>query len=367
MSIECTRDAIIRVCKGADNRVDDLEKVAKACHVTPKGLANIWPFSVIGVKRTTCSQLWAVDTESLLRQGLDKHMLQQLESITSHPTVQSTDCYDGYIENGVFALLFLLKRNHKECVILPNFNKTIQRILKYKDMTLERLDWSHISILWKNQQLTLPGHSVSGFIEKACMCLSKNKGRFLLSLITIVSDDNLHHANILLYDKVTGLLERFDPYQSQLKEFHTVELDCHLTKLFKKIVGKNFKRFISPVELPLDIRIGLQHKQEEEQQQTSEESGFCQPWTIMYADTRMSLPNQDPLSIPELFEILAKDKSLSLTQFIRNYAQNLLEVNNKVYMTYWLKHPELYDYLDTRLPMYALFLEQLMEYAAVYT
>jgi hypothetical protein len=363
----CTRDAILRACSVRRSSIGGVRKVANSCNVEVRGFSSIWPFSMLGVRWSTCAQLMMVNPEDLLRKGLDMHMLEQLLLVTDKPNVSLTD-YDGYIENGIFALLFLLKRNHKECVILTNFEKTVKRIMKYKDMTLERLDWSDISILWDHQKLSVPGKNVDMFIQGAAKCLSKASGRFMLSLITIVSDHNVHHANILLFDKITGILERFDPYQVQLEDFHTEELDIELEKLFRKIVPSKFKSFIRPVNLSQAVRDGLQQKAEREDEQTPNDPlGFCQPWTIMYADARMSLPNQDPSSIPELFQLMASDRDLSLTSFIRNYAQNLEEVNNKVYMSYLMNHPEFHKYIDPRIPMYALFMEELFEYAAVYT
>lgn len=363
----CTQEHILRACVTGEVPLREVEKIGETCQVTAApSFINVWPFTKLTQRDRICERLLLVNTKKMLKQTLDESVLARLAMVTNQPLVQTTD-YDGYLENGIFALLFLLKRNRSECVVLAKIKDSIERILQYKDMTLERLAWADIGLYWSDGILTVPGGQKS-FVSKSKECLSNNSTRFVLSLLTVVSDTNAHHANILMYDKVTGFLERFDPYQVQLEVFRTVELDAKLHELFKSIAGSQYKKFIKPIQLSETTRVGLQQKAENENEQTYRDPiGFCQPWTVLYADARMALPNQDPASIAELLEIMATSKHLSLTQFIRNYADNLQEVNNRVYVNFLLNHPEYKRYKDTRIPMYALFLQELVEYATIYT
>ena len=367
MKISCSEENIIRACETNEFSLDKIEEIGSACKITVSpSILNFWPFTRLNRKERICKRLVEVDSTNVLRQTLDQRVLTRLAAISNRPLVKSTN-YDSYIENGIFALLFLIKRNQRECVVLANFKEIIERILRLKDMTLERLAWSDISIYWSDGKMSVPG-DLQSFIAKSRKCIAGRATRFLLSLVTIVSITNMHHANILIYDKVTGILERFDPYQTQLNEFRTEELDRMLHALFKKVDRDNYRRFIKPVQLPDNTRMGLQQKAEAENEENpSDPIGFCQPWTVMYADARLSLPNQDPASIPEMLEIMAHDKNLSLTQFIRNYADSLQSISNRICIDFLIHHPEYKHYKDQRIPMYALFLQELLEYSAIFT
>lgn len=363
----CAQESILRACVTKEVPLTELKEIGDTCQVTAApSFINVWPFTKLTERDRMCERLLRVDTKKRLQQSLDQKVLTRLSMVTDKPMARTTN-YDGYIENGIFALLFLLKRNQRECVVLANIKKLMRRIIQFKDMTLERLSWSDVGLYWSGGVLTVPGGKKS-FIAKSQQCLQGNQTRFVLGLLTVVSDTNVHHANILLYDKVTGFLERFDPYQIQLDVFRTKELDEHLHELFTRIAGTAYKKFMKPVQLSETIRFGLQRKAEEEMEQTqSDPIGFCQPWTVLYAEARMALPNQDPASIPELLEIMATSKRLSLTQFIRNYADDLQAINNRVYMNFLLNHPDYRRFDDSRIPMYALFLQELVEYATIYT
>ena len=368
----CTRESIIRTCMGGEYTPQKLEGVAESCRVTPGGLFNIWPFSVLGVKATTCSHLMAIDTKEFVRSSIDNDIFRNLSNSIAKPHVDRTN-YNGFVENGVFALIYLLTRHANECVVLTNFRQTVTRIMKDPFMTLDSLNWSDISLYWGQRHLTVPGNNRPLFEAQVSQCLSRPTVRFLLSLVTIVGDTGVHHANILLYDKHTGLLERFDPYQTQLQDFHTDELDAELEALFASITRRKVLRdlrlsrvrFIKPVNVQKKIGFGLQELAEGEGAETTGDPiGFCQPWTIMYADARMSLPNQDPATIPELLQSIAKDKNIGLTELIRPYSQHLHEVNKKVLLAY-MRNKGLREHGDRVLAIYGLFLDQLLQYASV--
>ena len=66
--------------------------------------------------------------------------------------------YRGYAEAGLFGLLYLLRRNKNECVVLSNFRKLAERIIqqRYDSVTdIPFLEWSDIGFVfyWDNIQL----------------------------------------------------------------------------------------------------------------------------------------------------------------------------------------------------------------------
>jgi hypothetical protein len=371
----CNEASIVEACRGKDPSKSVIQ-VAKACNVQTHGLSQYWPFSEMGINRYTCARLFAVNTNALLRKNMDQQALDFFGTLGNLPLVKKTE-YEGFIHNGIFALLYLLKRNHRECVVLTDFNKVLQRLLKNTEMTMEELDWSHFSIMWSPDtededppySIKVPGGNIELYGSQITQCMRHKKARFFLSLVTLCSFDMAtFHANVLFYDQETGLLERFDPFQSQFKGYKSKQFDIELQSMFKKIYPGGYKGMIHPPDMSNLQRQGLQLKAEQEgEKHPDDPRGFCLPWSLMYADARLTLPNQDPSSLPELFQIMASEHKLSLTRFIRNYAENFEEVNWKVYMDFLKKYPTYKQFKDPLIPMYALFLKQLSEYAAFYT
>jgi len=374
----CTEADIVDACRGGRGW-SKVQKVAKACNTPTHGLFTYFPFSAIGRQKYTCARLFAVNTNSLLRKSMDQQAIDFFTSLANLPQVRQTQ-YEGFIQNGIFALLYLLKRNHNECVVLAGFDKVLKRLLNDKHMSMERLDWSQFSIVWSPDapgsdppySIKVPGGSLAKYSEQITSCLNKKKkSRFFLSLVTMVSvpPRQTFHANVLFYDKVTGLLERFEPFQAQFEDYRSKRFDVALARMFRRIDPGGYRDMVNPPNMEAVHRQGLQLKAEQEvgEGRKGDPLGFCLPWSLMYADARLTLANQDPSSIPQLFEIMAAEYDLSLTKFIRNYAENFEEVNWKVYVDFLKRYPKYKKFDDPMIPMYALFLKQLSEYAAFYS
>jgi hypothetical protein len=170
------------------------------------------------------------------------------------------------------------------------------------------------------------------------------------------------HALTLFYDKETGILERFDPYQSSDATFNTAELDRELQRLFKVLPG--YQRFVSPPSMPYQQRAGLQYRAEiEREKKAGDPGGFCVPWSVLYAEARLTSPLQNPESIPELLEIWARKNQVSLTCMIRNFTSQMEQLKLETYRQFL--RADMSNTVEAQDLMYATVLKQLKEHTKV--
>lgn len=183
------------------------------------------------------------------------------------------------------------------------------------------------------------------FVEQFEKCLKNFKKRFIIMPLGLHSlndcktiDTEEAHANILIYDKITNTVERFEPNGGEpITPWFEVELmDIELKKLFDQL-SRQFMRqtFIKePITYltPIDFcpRIGFQLIQGFEEKQTKDDpGGFCAVWSLWYANLRISNPDRPrqeivDRSIREITQsnVFQTDTPIeNITAFIRNYAE----------------------------------------------
>ena len=281
--------------------------------------------------------------------------------------------YRGYAEAGLFGLLYLLRRNKNECVVLSNFRKLAERIIqqRYDSVTdIPFLEWSDIGFVfyWDNIEqsyiILYPGGSKDLFTVGLKQCIRCKGTRFVISILTLKTKEGQYHANIVLYDIQTHTLERFDPYEAPPPGMNLDHLDNLLREAYVELDPD--VNFIHTAKL--SFFQGWQYSQEHEgERHIRDPIGLCQPHTILYADTRMSFPNQDPGSIPLLFANAAKSHNMSLTMFSRNYAEHLHESLETIFARFTKKQHRYENFDNVRVPVLALVLEQLALYKTVFT
>lgn len=151
------------------------------------------------------------------------------------------------------------------------------------------------------------------------------------------------HANYLIYDKKSKTLERFESYgEVDTSCLDNPDIDKSIEKLFKKNLGEDF---IMNYRKPLDFlpKKNLQTYQENENEmQKNDPVGFCSVWSLWYVDLRLLNPSVPSKTLIEkAFSILKKIKNktgLSLTQFIRNYSNWIVEVSLEIESLYKKKY-----------------------------
>lgn len=255
-----------------------------------------------------------------------------------------SSAYAGFAEAAIFGLIYLKKRNPASCcIVVSQFQNLANQLARVP--RLSSVKWHEVGLVWKDDRLEGVSQAFAASVRKC-----SGAKRFVVFLLTLVSPKHTH-ANIVLWDTFLHVGERFDPYQVQFEG--TDNLD-HELELFFKELDPTFSRLIRPPSVR--FYEGLQHLQEKEQ---AAMGGYCQPWCFMYADCRMTFPDQSPDAIRELILRAAQN---NLSEFVQNYASVLHNSTLLLFMEY-LKH-ENDIYRDHRVPLIEIALRELVSVEA---
>ena len=138
-------------------------------------------------------------------------------------------------------------------------------------------------------------------------------------------DNNLKHANIILYDFKNLTIERFEPYGDDGIEY---ELDNILDKKLTLDTGMKYLRPSNYLPKP-----GYQLLSNENNiynQKVGDFGGFCLGWCIWYIEHRIKNSKIDSVTLNK--KTLEKMLGLedSLVEFIRNYSNKLFNEKLKI-------------------------------------
>lgn len=141
-----------------------------------------------------------------------------------------------------------------------------------------------------------------------------------------IRDQNDDHSNILLYDKETGILERFEPHGSKKslegEWFQTNDLDNEIKTYFKDIVTE----YLTPkITCPL---VGPQIQ--ENLENILPGVGFCTIWSFWYIDLRLSNPEIDRILLQALAISKIRSESQFLTRYIYSFAKHLKSFEDQI-------------------------------------
>lgn len=265
-----------------------------------------------------------------------EHAIQLFESTIlkrdTTPQIGYKWPYSGFVEAGIFGLIFILQRNTNVCVVLK------------LDQNVKEPTWYDIGLVWDQTHLTGTTHSL---IKRMRACTK----RFAVVLLTIMGKSS-NHANILIYDTINKVAERFDPYQVSTK---TTGLDVALEGFFRRVFP-SFSRLVRPPDI--ELFKGIQRLQENEfDVKPLDPLGFCQPFTFLYCECRLTFPDMDELEIRNLLINAAGTRSLS--DFIRSYTDCIQE-NTMLLFTRYVKDEGLARQLkDPRIPMIKIAIRRL--------
>lgn len=157
----------------------------------------------------------------------------------------------------------------------------------------------------------------------------KNNARFIIIYLSLLDPKIFNkHANVLIYDKKTNEVERFDPYGLNLSiPFNYTELDKRLIQYFSKI-DSNIK-YISPKDYLSEV--SLQRLDTEENQIfIGDPNGFCVSWCIWYTNLRINNPNINRSKIIRYIVDIFNQKQIKYKNLIRNFSYNITNIRDKI-------------------------------------
>ncbi len=252
----------------------------------------------------------------------NKKVFQMKRKLSIVPFLKPKVSFTEFRGNPIYetmSLLYLMKSHPECCFILPT---------KPRTNSIQLGDYS-IKYMHNANRLFYPSdlqQQVSG------RCKKNRYTGCLLSLIhskknTVTNEIHSNiHANFLLFDKTTNEIERFEPHGLVDNEI-TNSLNVKLHEMAKDMEYK----YIEPTD-KICPKKGWQALQVEEEDNynlrlDTDPGGFCTCWTVFYADVRLSFPDLTQYQIVEKILSLLEQKSIYITEFIRNYIQFIV---NKV-------------------------------------
>jgi hypothetical protein len=148
---------------------------------------------------------------------------------------------------------------------------------------------------------------------------------FVLLFLAFNLEDNLKHANILLYDFKNLSVERFEPYGN---DDINMEVDDILDE---ELTWNTGLKYLKPSDyLPKPGYQLLSNENDMEKQKVGDFGGFCLGWCIWYVEHRIKNNKIDPKTLNKktLEKLLHMDNNLN--EFIRNYSNKLFDEKYKI-------------------------------------
>jgi hypothetical protein len=220
------------------------------------------------------------------------------------------------------------------CTFYNTDNGILYRNLFYT--TKFASNYGTFSIFWDNKE----AHYVSKDFKFYLLKAMYNKTKYI-AVNLLISYKTIGHANILLYNKDTCVLERFDPAGIQADSQTDKDLDIFLKKLFKEIVAiynksnninKKFT-YYSPVNFFIQ---GASKDNNYNYLKDGDPVGYCVAWCVWFLENRVIYPDLSyaeflKVAIDLIIEKKYIDKSNNLLTFIRNYAHKLSSIKSDIY------------------------------------
>ena len=183
--------------------------------------------------------------------------------------------------------------------------------------------------LWENKENSITYYRdqnkivVPPTVLKSFQSCIKGQSRFVVIDLYIISTiKQLAHSNMLVYDRLSHSLERFEPHGGIYSD-----MDNQIQKFFME---KNLiHHYYSPLEYcPF---LGWQSIQSAEKlKNKTDPGGFCMAWSIFYLDIRIGNPNLSRVKVIDKTISYIKNNSDSFTQTIRNYAEILFQIDKEL-------------------------------------
>lgn len=222
--------------------------------------------------------------------------------------------FDGTPWFNLSALHYLNNKYKNHCVIIPNKKKPYEH--------------TDVSIRWiqkKNKEGYL--HVPKNFWSEFNKHLShKDDKRLIVFPFGFTCLKSGGHANMLIYDLHTKTMERFDSagvsYSGCLGN---TTVDKQIQKLFIDKMGHGFiKKYLKPFTKH-KIFQELQEAEKIKRIPSDPKYGFCSVWACWWSDLRMMNPDIKREKLIEYTLKKFKKLNLSLTEYIRNYSQYIVE------------------------------------------
>jgi len=218
-------------------------------------------------------------------------------------------------------------------------------------------------IIWRSSTRNYINPYINLALNK---CLEDDRKEFIfmrLTIIPILEDGVSGHANIIIFDKKNGILERFEPHGNipflEIKKLDKIILE-KLGPIFQKYLDKKKQKleFITPFDYESGIGIQtVSNEYEMHVKKLGDPGGFCLAWVYWYLEMRLKNRDVHPKKmITQVYEEiinknLERNKKKNISQrgdysfvdYIRSYANKLDDEKNNLLKKSGIDNHDLYN------------------------
>lgn len=287
------------------------------------------------------------NNESYIRNYIKKYSVPKTISVKINyintPTINITH-YSSFTYNYFYFLCYLLKKY--ENIKIPSMTKSIDSLNDlynniindnkyfgdnfslFRSMLKEYINHSPLLvnhlIIWENIEKYYISDDVITGIRKTLYNFPKTK---IILLKLLIIENNMYHANVILFDIDRKIIERFDPY-GDVAFIDNININKFLKMYFEKFLNV---KYISPSDTNTD-KISFQilsNEHNNSNKYINDPNGFCMAWCIWYVEMKINnLTVQSKVLIDKSISKINKDYAI-FKNYIRNYS-NFLDCQRNI-------------------------------------
>lgn len=254
--------------------------------------------------------------------------------------------YTGASIDIIFGLFYIKnKYNNIQTSITENFINNVKLEEYYVMNGIQKgkcNNFLNFEIVWSYQKLFYPT-----ILKKLITDFSRDKMKRFLVIPIGIELTNGAHANILLYDKTTNEMERFEPYGTDFPpgfNYNPNNLDNNLKNLFMNYFEDEFK-YYSPSDY--ELKVGLQLLDTIEyakEKNIGDPGGFCAAWSLWYVEMRLTNISVGKEYLIQKLINYIRSKRISFRSVIRSFTKNITDLRDeylskvKLDINHWLNN-----------------------------
>jgi hypothetical protein len=202
-----------------------------------------------------------------------------------------------FMSTVLFSIIYtIIVLNRYSALCIPRDIKLHEDVFKRKDATLNELLKTYNTfgvflpsvVLWKNKNDYFIHPSLSSMLKKC-------SARFIMIKISLIPFSNSTHANVLIIDTKSGIVDRFDPY-GYYPVLDTNILDDILEEIITTTFSTTNIKYLRYDNVAQSI-VGVQTISQDDNikyKKASDPVGYCLAWVFWYVELRMSNPDVHP-------------------------------------------------------------------------
>ncbi len=153
--------------------------------------------------------------------------------------------------------------------------------------------------------------------------------------ITLVVDESLSHANVIIYDKQSKRLIRFEPY-GDWEFIDSYHLDNMIIKLFSSVIEDKIT-YVRPGDYLNDAKLQtVSLGDNPKYRNIGDPEGYCLAWCYWFLELKLQNPdiNEKELitsTVRKIIDSSDSDDPTPLLSHIRDYTKHLDSEKNKIF------------------------------------